>query len=313
MFLPDEYSRWKEALSGKKLDLGDRGNVPSGYYRFPRGDDQEAVAIWRDHQTGILMCWRNKFGDGSKMSVEDIEDLFQSEHYAVPYEIWNDVIQGNDWPEIYTTRLRTKDILNGEVWTEKWARNRLASNIETHDHEGNRRPTIGHNGAPSHDSDVLLRERIENVKRDLKKWLKSIGGSPRDQEEINALGNYANKFKDLENEASNGHKNEKAPHLEACRAIDSKWFKSVRDIAISSRSEIMVIVKEFLRNNKDVQKTSIRGKKPNIKEWNICDLKEFLIYVSENEEFHRDLVEPCSRLAKKIGKLKGEVPGIGIE
>ena len=347
------WERWQAALRGEKLDLGERGNPPWGYFRFPvNGGRQEAVAIWRD-ESGNLQCLRNVFGDGSGMSAEQIDDLFANEHYAIPHAIFAAVFdRGEPWPEIYTTRLRTKDISAGVIWTEAWARAQLAANVETHDDQGNPRAKIGGNDPPPDLSpDQALAARILNIGKQLAAWLATIGGKATTQEQADMLGNYANKFKDCENEAVAAHKVEKQPHLDAGRDVDAKWFGPVRDKAIASRTRALALIGEYTKAEdarraeaasvaneaarkaaeiaaksadvapepvpeiipEKVKVSTVRGGARTAPVWTVTDLPAFVAYCAKLTPPPPDLVEACDKLARKFGPLGAKVPGMELK
>jgi hypothetical protein len=357
--LSDPWARWEAALRGEPLDLGARGDPPWGYFRFPPSKTagpnarQEAVAIWRDDE-GELQCVRNVYGDGSKMTALQIDEMFSAEHYAIPFELYMAVTDRNEpWPEIYTTRLRTKDIVNGIVWTEEWARKQLAAKVETHDEAGNPRAVIGDNGAPADATpDQALAARILNIGKQLAAWLATIGGKPTTQAEADTLGNYANTFKDFENEAVAAHKGEKQPFLDGGRDVDARWFAPVRDKAIAARAKALALAKEFTdaenarrieaarvvneANRKAaaaVAKTAdapsapiaevvperakvatLRGGGPkSTPVWTVTDLPKFVAYCAGLEIPPPDLVDACEKIARKFGPAGVRAPGLSFK
>lgn len=353
----DEWARWHAALAGHHLDLGERGNPPSGYFRFPasktaKDKPQEAVAVWRGDD-GEIQCARNVYGDGSNMSAMQIDEMFASEHYAIPYDLYVAVTErGEAWPEIYTTRLRTKDITSGVVWTEEWARAHLAANVETHDEAGNPRAVIGNNEPPADlTPDQALALRIKTIGEQLAALLKKFGGAPTTQAEADLVGAYATRFKDCENEADAAHSAEKAPHWQKCKDVDSKWFGPVRDKAIECRSRTLKIVKaytdaetakraEAARAANEVARASAEayakatdtapepvaevvaepvkvatvrgGYRAPAKVWTVTDLSVFLIYCAALTPPPPDLVEACSKIARKFGAASVNAPGMEL-
>lgn len=247
----NDWHYWQDALGGKKIDT-EPGNPRTGYYRSQTG--KELVAIWRD-DGGVLCCHRvnSKYGDGSKMSAEEIDELFSWVcHYPIPYELFKLVEGGGTLPPEYTTRLTTKEIQAGAVWTPELGKKKLALDPEKYDEEGNERPGPGHNNPPEDlPPDRALAKRIHDLGVQLGNWLKGIGGTPRDAAEAEILGGYANKFKDFENEAVAAHKAEKAPHLEKCREIDAKWFAPVKEKAIASREKIIGMIRAWEKAEND--------------------------------------------------------------
>lgn len=357
--IANPWARWEAALRGESLDLGARGDPPCGFYRFPpsksnKNGKQEAVAIWRD-EAGELQCERNVYGDGAGMTEMQIDDIFMSEHYAIPHALYQAVTErGEPWPEIYTTRLRTKDIVDGVVWTEAWARAQLATNVETHDEAGNPRAVIGDNNPPADlTPDKALAERILNIGKQLGAWLATIGGKPTSQAEADTLGNYANKFKDCENEATAAHKVEKQPFLDGGRDADARWFAPVRDKAIASRTKALELIKEFTKAEDarrveaarvaneaakkaaaTVAKAADAPRAEPIAEvipekakvatlrggvrsagpvWTVTDLPRFTAYCAGLEIPPPDLVEACEKIARKFGPAGVRAPGLSFK
>ncbi|WP_457797591.1 hypothetical protein [Methylocystis sp. S23] len=75
-----------------------------------------------------------------------------------------------------------------------------------------------------------LQADINNLADAARDWLKSIGGKITTQEQADKAANYATEFGKLEKRGQDKHKAEKAPHLEAGRAVDAAW-KPVIDLA----------------------------------------------------------------------------------
>jgi hypothetical protein len=248
----DDFDRWRRAVAGQPLDL-ERGNPPSGYFR--RFADQfriEAIAVWREDDKP--MCWRNVYGDGSKMDADDIDMLFADKNIlAVPYDVFQAVTEGGAaWPVIYQVKLRTKDMTAGVRWTKEWAAEQLlAAKVmaepapETISAEESP-PAAGHNNPPALDAELAA--KIVTKGKELGKTLEEWGGAPRNQAEADLVGVYANAFKDFENRATDAHKAEKEPFLKAGKEVDAKWFTPVRDKAIAFRAKALEIVRAFAKS-----------------------------------------------------------------
>jgi len=249
--MSDQWANWRAMLAGEAVDLGARGDFPSGYFRLRpwKGAqlyEQEIVAIWREEGSDEIQCWRSK-GKPATTALE-IDEIFEGNDFAaIPTHIYEAVVdRGEPWPEIYMTWLPTKDITAGVVWTEAWARKFLAQNPETHDEAGNPRAVVGNNNPPEDlTPDKALAKRIADVGLLVKGWLDKIGGKLKTAAEAETLATYSNKYKDLENEAVNAHKVEKEPFLVKGREVDAKWFAPVRDKAIAGRARTLDLIREF--------------------------------------------------------------------
>jgi hypothetical protein len=282
-----------------------------------------------------------------------IDEMFAGEHYAIPYDLYVAVTErGEPWPELYTTRLRTKDIAAGVVWTEDWARAHLASNVETHDEAGNPRAVIGDNEPPP---DLLpsqaLAARIDALANALAGFLAPLGGAPKTKAEADTVANYATKFKELANEATATHKVEKEPHLVAGRAVDAEWFP-VRDKADACRKKALGIADAWINAEKarlaeEARKANeaarreaeraaaMSGETPvpvqevapapvkigtgrtvsqrTRKVWTITDLPAFVAYLLAMEKPPADFVATCETLATRLGIAGVKPPGVEME
>lgn len=265
--ITDQFDRWRRAVAGEPLEI-ERHNPASGYYRrFADAKRIEAIAVWRD-DSDALKCWRNVYGDGSRMDADDIDMLFADKNMlAVPYEVFQAVTEGGaEWPSIYHVKLRTKDMNAGVIWTETWATAQVASaavfvdpeeaqelsaKIDKIDHEmtENPRAIIGDNAPPERTPEETLADKITAKGEQLAAALKAMGGKPTTKSEADQVANYAVKFKDLANEATTAHKVEKEPHLTAGRDVDGRWFP-VRDKAEECRKRALKIADEWTNAEK---------------------------------------------------------------
>jgi len=254
---PDQYARWQAALDGNALDLGERGDPPSGFYRFaPWKSDpdkkQTTIAVWRGDGEPPEIFVEKNFHEPKTMTAMEADDLFTSQHVAITHELYESrrtKLQSAPWPEIHTTYLRSKDIQDGVVWTEEWSRQRLSANVETHDENGNRREAIGGNGPPADAPELspveTLSARIKSVGELIAKRLKEIGGKPRDKKEADEIADYAVAFKKFETEGDTARKAEKEPHFQAGKAVDDKWRGPI-ETSQKSRAKVLAIAEEWL-------------------------------------------------------------------
>jgi hypothetical protein len=342
--LPDQYTWWRQGLNGEVIET-EKGNPRSGCYRSQSGD--EVFSIWRD-ETG-LHCERSKYGDGSKMTADEIDEQFGWIcRYPIPYELYELVITGEgQLPPEYKTRLTTKEIQGGIPWTPELGKRKLLADPERFDEHGNERPGAEHNNPPEDlPADRALAKRIHDLGLQLKALLDKFGGAPRTQEEAEVVSGYANKFKDFENEAVAAHKAEKAPHFEKCKEIDAKWFGPVRDKAIGSRDRIIAMIRAFEKAedarkteaaraaNEAAQKVSaqaaidgpaetapqivpeptkvstLRGTGKRTQEKLVTDLKAFLAYLASMDDPPGDLVDVAEKIARKLKGAGVKAPGM---
>ncbi len=248
----NQYARWQAALAGKPMEWS-RGDVPSGFFRQGTSKGQEAIAIWRD-EAGKIQCQRSIFGDGSRLTSEDEigEELSGCFVYPIPYELYTAVTRDKaEWPPEYKTRLTMKEQQAGVIWTLELGRKKLGAEIEPQAAE-NPRAVAGSNSegvvevlAPEKE----LQNRIDAVSTRAKAFLASIKNAPTTKEEADKLADFATKMSEFKTTAEAKHKVEKQPHLDAGRAVDTKWF-GMRDAAEALRKGYLVIVNSWLTAEK---------------------------------------------------------------
>lgn len=347
-----EYDRWQAALDGQKLDLGERGDPPCGFYRrwysINKGESGwEAIAVFKD-DGGITRCIRNKFGDGSKLDPNEIDELFARDIYAVPYEIYRAVAEeGQEWPAIYQTGLTYAEIGQGIVWTEELGQKKIAATREMNEAE-NPRAKIGGNNPPDDlPLERRIADRIASARDRVAEWLKGIGGAPKTKEEADKVANYATKFGSLHAEAQEAFETEKRPWLEGGRAVDAKW--RFRGEAEELRKHYLKISNKWIDDEKDrlakeariaheaalkaaQQEAEATGEPvaeivqappPKVtvgttkavsqrarKVWVITDLPAFSAYLAAMENPPADFIEACQKIANRLGAAKVAAPGI---
>jgi hypothetical protein len=244
--MADDYARWRNALAGQPMDFGAKNDPACGYYRNLTPKGIEAVAIYKEG--GAFRCWRNIFGDGSKMAVEEIDELFGNVGlYPVSYEAFIHAANGGEWPPEYGTRLTMKEIQANVAWTPDLGIKKLGSDLEQDQGEAaeNPRAVIGGNNPPEElPIDRQLAERIASAAKRVSEWLASIGGAPKTKEQADKVADYATRFGDLHGEAEKAFKAEKEPWLKGGRAVDAKW--KFRDEATTLRKKYLDIANKWI-------------------------------------------------------------------
>jgi hypothetical protein len=344
---PDQYAEWRHALAGHIIDPGAKGAPPSGFFCNHTRNGLEAIAIWRDDD-GTLKCKRSIYGDGSKMTPDEIDELFAACcRYPISYEIYVSVTkEGKPWPVEYQTRLSRDEIKNGVPWTPELGRAKLGLDVEP---DRDQSTLIGHNRPPDDlTPDQVLANRIAELEAGVEKWLAEVGGVPRNKAEADTLANYAVKFADFRADADAKHKTEKEPHLAAGRAVDSKWFP-IRDRAAALRKRCLAIVSTWIngenerraedarRANEEARRLAEQqarhsnglpqpvdevkpepvkvGSARTITQrarivWRVSDLPAFAAYLAGMNQPPPDFIEVCDKLANRIGAAGATAPGI---
>lgn len=190
----DQWTYWRAALAGEIKEDLIQRGNPQSGYYRDRST--RAVAIWRDP-------------DGLRCSVtsgyaprhdDEIDELFGFVcRSPITRDLFMAIQKGGAWPE---------DV-------EEPARG------------------IGDNSASlaPHEDIMAQINALADAARD---WLKGIGGKLVTQEHADKIANYATKFGDLEKKADAARVEEKRPHDEAARDVQTKW-KPVVDLAADKK------------------------------------------------------------------------------
>jgi len=202
----NQWLYWQNALKGVFMeDMIQRGQPQSGYYR---DRSKRAVAIWRNPESGALLCLVTSGYE--PRHADEIDELFG---FVCRSPITRDLFL---------------NIQNGGAWPEEVPE-----------------PTrgIGDNNPPEDlTPDKALAAEIAALETQCRNWLQSLpDGKPSNKVEADLAANYAEKFLEFEKRAIELHKAEKEPHLKASRECDAKWFAPVRDMAKSLKERIKAI------------------------------------------------------------------------
>lgn len=327
----DQYTRWRAALGGAKLDMGERGNPPAGFFRRNAGKrGWEAFAVW--YQDGAVFCERNMFGDGSNMDADKIDEMFASEVYAVPHAVYTSVMEGNDWPIEHTARLTLKEVAAGIGMTEELGKAKTGSASIL---GANERAVIGDNSSKAAPHELLL-ARINDLVSDRKTWLSGIGGAIATQEQADRAAAFAEAFGALEKEAVEAHRVAKEPHLKAGREVDKTW-KPIGDLADEAKRAAKALLTPYLKKQQDDAREAARKAaaeaaerqepalvepiKPRainggrgvtlrtVRSAAVTDLPKLAAYLAGMANPAPDFVEVCRKLAEKALKANIDVPG----
>jgi hypothetical protein len=191
-----EWDFWIEQLGGGAPETTP-GRPHSGFYRdryyAPTGDGKKrekrsrAVAIWQ--QDGEFICTVTV--GYQPRHLDEIDALFANCCRApITRDLYMLIADGGAWPD------------------EVPAVDRIVS---TSDNEPELSPS------------QKLEAELNDVKDKARSWFAEIGKKITTQEQSDKAGNFANEFAKLQKKAEDTHKVEKAPHLEAGRAVDAAW------------------------------------------------------------------------------------------
>jgi hypothetical protein len=114
---------------------------------------------------------------------------------------------------------------------------------------GEHEAVIGHNVAPLDDTPEAIGERIEDLAREAERLITS--GAAMTQAACDQASDLANTLGELEGKCNKLHGVEKAPHLDAGREVDRKWFP-LRDHAAGVKQALKRgVITPFLRRKQD--------------------------------------------------------------
>ncbi|HWW46275.1 MAG TPA: hypothetical protein VNZ94_00350 [Xanthobacteraceae bacterium] len=208
-----EYTWWRNALKGVFGPIN-ADEPMTGFYRGKRRNKQTGEVTFQP-----VAYW---YKDGvlhCRVDGQPVEDLRAREIW--PYVSRNPV----------TDKIYFAVVNEGQQWPD------LNDAV------------IGHNSAPVDDDIDAIRDRIEDLAREAERMIKA--GAAGSEDSANQASDLANTFGELQTKIVNLHKVEKQPHLEAGRAVDTKWFV-LRDRADDLKKRLKsIVVTPFLRKKDD--------------------------------------------------------------
>ncbi|WP_213287540.1 hypothetical protein [Bradyrhizobium sp. sGM-13] len=199
----DPWEWWQNALKGVFGEI--HADEPkTGFYRSRRKNKQTNVITFAP-----VAYWYKEDGTlRCQMDGRDVDDVRAR-------EMWPYVSRRPITHELFTA------VRNGEPWPD------LNDAV------------IGHNNAPVADSMEAIQERMDDLGREAERMLKA--GAATNQALSDQASDLANTFGELQNNIIDLHKKEKAPHLEAGRGVDRKWF-GLRDRADDLKKRLKAVV-----------------------------------------------------------------------
>lgn len=214
----DAYAFWRAAISGKRVDF-DKERPPAGFWRMKRFSEWVGVATWYDGDFFIVQI------DGKASSYEfpaaageNIAGAFPN---PVTREVFNTWIETGQWPEDVgligdNSGEDASDIMAelSEAFSEAYGK--AKSEIQR---MGKPKPEIWN------DDWAVKKDRIAN---------------------------YVNAISSIEKRAISAFEDEKRPHLEAGRAVDSRWRKIRNDISEAIKS-LKATTGEFLKAQREYE------------------------------------------------------------
>lgn len=112
---------------------------------------------------------------------------------------------------------------------------------------------VGHNAAPVSDDLAAINDRIEDLGREAEKII--AAGGATDAASADQASDLANTFAELEKKADRLREEEKAPHLEAGRAVDGKWRTCINKAADLKARLKRYVVTPFLQKQEEQRRT----------------------------------------------------------
>lgn len=180
----DQYSFWRRRMAGEVIPIHD-GEPQAGFYRLTSKDGgSQPVAYWFARD-GSLRC---------RIGEKDVSEQTANERWPwaskrpISHEVYKLVLSGGAWPD---------------------------------QHEAVTRDRQNSAAAPDDDSFEALKDRIEDLARDADALIKA--GAAADQDAANRAGDLANRLGELQKKADDARADEKKPHDEAAKAVQTKW------------------------------------------------------------------------------------------
>jgi hypothetical protein len=199
----DDYAWWRNALTGVFGPVN-VDEPKTGFYRGRhRNRDTNEVTF------SAIAYW---YKDGVLKCTRDGRMLDDTK----ARELWNYVSRHPITDELYFAVTR-----DGKPWPD-------VSDV-----------VMGHNAAPVDDSAEAIAERLDDLAREAERLIKA--GAATDEDVANQASDLANTFSELQAKAVGLHKIEKQPHLDAGRAVDTKWF-GLRDKADDLKKRLKAVV-----------------------------------------------------------------------
>ena len=192
---------------------------------------------------------------------------------------------------------------------------------------------IGHNAMPPEDTIESILERIDDLAREAERMI--AAGEAPNKNVADQASDLSNTFAELEKKADALRVAEKAPHWDACQAVDGKWKPLIEKAATLKRRLKLIVVTPWLNKRREeadraaalaiasgnttpaderetitagsskrstALRTQIRGE--------ITDYPAFIAYLIENN--NPKLRECAQSLADSFAKAGVEVAGMKI-
>lgn len=216
----DAWTAWREELSGLPRNLP-RGKVCQGYFELRTKAGRQVLAVFWDADVEDFV---GRLGDGEdQLADEDFCERVFSRSKAISYETYQSVGEGHGWPE------------------ERAVREASAGEDTGNPHEDKRNDT----GEPLAKHADIDDRRME-LKAKVDAYLKSIGGTITTQAQADVMADFKGKSKAIEDEATEGKREEKGPHLKEAKRLEDIWAPVVSR-ATALRGICTNAIGEFLK------------------------------------------------------------------
>lgn len=119
---------------------------------------------------------------------------------------------------------------------------------------------------------VQISEALDDLRRQAEEWLASLPNGISTQDEADKAANFADRFHEMEKEASLTREREKQPHLKAGREVDGRWMPIV-DKAGAAKKWAAQLTAGFLKAERDRRMVAAMEKSAEGGAVNVVDLK----------------------------------------
>lgn len=305
----DDYAFWRAGLAGITMAVQD-GHPQPGFYRTRRskGSQWQPVAIWRHEGALYALC--------GEASVEPTEIWIGCARHPVTEADYRHAATTGTWP-------------GAIVEAEPAAAKPVAVTLYGIEEIVGPAPP-DHNKAPADEPGAALMAEIDETVSRAKSWL--VGRTIVSQADADACEAWIASLSKTGKAAEQQHKVEKAPHLEAGRAVDARW----KPVLMSCEGAVRMLkaaLTPFLRQREvekreqaskaiaagaqpvrsDVRATTsgTHGRKVSMRTRRRAEIKDYpaaLAFFADHPEV-KALVQT---LAQKVASVGGTVPGVEV-
>ena len=325
---PDQWSWWRDALAGKSVD-SEVGSPRSGFWKASR---DEPIAIWRDDDGKVCCERVMFGGGERMSLDKIDELYASASRYPLDEATYDAARRGEpplgyktrlsvkecQAGVMWSLELGRKK-LGAEVAPAEPPQSDGGTSLHTMltalaNAPDNPRAVIGDNRPPvetpaeapvaepvpvghtfaaaERTPDLILTEEVSALGAQVKVWLDSIGGAPRDKAEADIAADYKTKFAALEKKADKARVDEKQPHLDAGRDVDDRWRRPISN-AKASKEKCGTIAQDW-RNAENARREAAAA---------IANKEAADAAAKASQQYQAPIDPPAPVQAERVGSL----------